>query len=164
LPFQTEKMHTLNLPSYSFRIREAAGRHEIFDNNRKKFVSLTPEEWVRQNFVQFLLQEKGVPESLIAIEKKLVYNTMTKRADILVYSGKGTPLLMVECKSASIELTQKVFDQIARYNIVLRVPFLIITNGLRHLCCVINFEDGTYHFPEQIPMYAQMNEKVTTGI
>jgi predicted type IV restriction endonuclease len=157
LPFQTEKMHTLNLPAYSFRIREAAGKHEIFDNNRKKFVSLTPEEWVRQHFVQYLVQEKGVPESLITIEKKLVYNTMTKRADILVYSGKGKPLLMVECKAASIELSQKVLDQIARYNIVLRVPFLIITNGLRHLCCLINFEEGSYHFLEHIPNYVQMN-------
>jgi type I site-specific restriction endonuclease len=154
-------MHTLNLPAYSFRIREAAGKHEIFDNNRKKFVSLTPEEWVRQHFVQFLVHEKGIPESLITIEKKLVYNTMTKRADILVYSGKGVPLLMVECKAAIVELSQKVFDQIARYNIALRVPFLIITNGMRHLCCRINFEEGTYHFLEHIPTYTQMNEKVS---
>jgi predicted type IV restriction endonuclease len=154
-------MHTLNLPAYSFRIREAAGKHEIFDNNRKKFVSLTPEEWVRQHFVQFLVHEKGIPESLITIEKKLVYNTMTKRADILVYSGKGVALLMVECKAATVELSQKTFDQIARYNIALRVPFLIITNGLRHLCCRINFEEGTYHFLEQIPTYAQMSEKVS---
>jgi type I site-specific restriction endonuclease len=154
-------MHTLNLPAYSFRIREAAGKHEIFDNNRKKFVSLTPEEWVRQHFVQFLVHEKGIPESLITIEKKLVYNTMTKRADILVYSGKGVPLLMVECKAATVELSQKVFDQIARYNIALRVPFLIITNGMRHLCCRINFEEGTYHFLEHIPTYTQMNEKVS---
>jgi hypothetical protein len=149
-------MIPLNLPEYQHNIRSVGGKHEIFDPVRRKFVALTPEEWVRQNFVSYLITAKDVPLSLIAVEQMLVYNTMKKRADLLVYSNKGIPVLMVECKAASVELTQKAFDQIARYNLTLKVPFLIVTNGLRHICSKINFEERSYKFLEEVPDYRQM--------
>ncbi len=146
-------MLNIELPEYQFKVRRNDGKSEIFDIVRKKFVALTPEEWVRQRFVQYLLREKNVPSTLIAIEKTLVYNTMKKRADIVAYSSKGFPVLMVECKSEEVELSQKVFDQIAVYNIALKVPFLIITNGLNHLCCEIDFQNASYSFLQEIPDY-----------
>lgn len=146
-------MLNIELPEYQFKVRRNDGKSEIFDIVRRKFVALTPEEWVRQRFVQYLLREKNVPSTLIAIEKTLVYNTMKKRADIVAYSSKGFPVLMVECKSEEVELSQKVFDQIAVYNIALKVPFLIITNGLNHLCCEIDFENASYSFLQEIPDY-----------
>lgn len=149
-------MDTLNLPEYQFNTRYNEGKPEIFDPVRRKFVALTPEEWVRQHFINFLQMDKAVPLSLIAVEQMLVYNTMKKRADIVVYSNKGLPVLLVECKAASIELTQKVFDQVALYNLTMKVPFLIVTNGLKHICCKINFENSSYSFLEEIPTYKQM--------
>ncbi len=149
-------MIPLNLPEFQHNIRSVGGKLEIFDQVRRKFVALTPEEWVRQHFVSYLITAKDVPLSLIAVEQMLIYNTMKKRADILVYSNKGIPVLMVECKAASVDLTQKVFDQIARYNLTLKVPFLIVTNGLQHICSKINFEERSYEFLEEVPEYRQM--------
>jgi type I site-specific restriction endonuclease len=149
-------MIPLNLPEYHYNIRRLDNKQEIFDPVRRKFVALTPEEWVRQHYVNYLVTTKDVPLSLIAVEQMLVYNTMKKRADILVYSKKGIPVLMVECKAASVELTQKVFDQLARYNLTLKVPFLIVTNGLKHICSKINFEERSYKFLEEVPDYRQM--------
>lgn len=153
---QNDKMIPLNLPEFQHNIRSVGGKLEIFDQVRRKFVALTPEEWVRQHFVSYLITAKDVPLSLIAVEQMLIYNTMKKRTDILVYSNKGIPVLMVECKAASVDLTQKVFDQIARYNLTLKVPFLIVTNGLQHICSKINFEERSYKFLEEVPEYRQM--------
>jgi type I site-specific restriction endonuclease len=152
-------MLNIELPEYQFRVRQIGRKHEIFDSVRKKFVALTPEEWVRQRFIQYLIREKNIPATLIAIEKTLLYNTMKKRADIVAYSSKGYPVLMVECKSEDVDLSQKVFDQIAVYNIALKVPFLIITNGLKHLCCKIDFENASYTFLQEIPDYGYFVEK-----
>lgn len=152
-------MDFLNLPSYQFKTRIKEGKQEIFDPVRRKFVALTPEEWVRQHFVNYLHVEKAVPITLMAVEQMLVYNTMKRRSDILVYSSKGFPVLMVECKASTIELSQKVFDQIARYNLTLKVPFLIVTNGIEHLCCRINFEEASYRFLEEIPDFEEMTGK-----
>lgn len=149
-------MQTLNLPAYPFKIRQDDGGEEIFDPIRKKYVALTPEEWVRQHFVQYLINEKSAPPALIAIEQTLTYNTMKRRSDIVVYSGKAMPLILVECKSANIKLSQKVFDQVARYNMALKVPYLIITNGLTHFCCKIDFETLSYRFLREIPEYREL--------
>jgi type I site-specific restriction endonuclease len=153
---QIAKMIPLNLPEYHYSIRRTGDKNEIFDKVRRRFVALTPEEWVRQHYINYLITTKDVPLSLIAVEQMLVYNTMKKRADILVYSNKGVPVLMVECKAASVDLTQKVFDQIARYNLTLKVPFLVVTNGLRHICSKINFAEHSYKFLEELPDYRQM--------
>ncbi len=147
----------LNLPAYPVRLRQTGGQEEIFDSVRRKYVVLTPEEWVRQHFVHYLTTTKAVPISLVAVEKSLVLNTMKKRADILVYGTKGLPLLMVECKAPAVKITQKTFDQVARYNITLRVPVLVVTNGMEHFCSLIDFENSGYAFLEEIPDFSALN-------
>jgi len=144
----------LNLPIYLFKFREQDQRTQIFDSIRRKYVALTPEEWVRQNFVQYLIKEKGFPPSLIAIEMGLKYNGLVKRGDVVVYNKAGLPLLMVECKAPEIKITQAVFDQIARYNKVLKVKYLVVTNGLNHYCCKMEYSEENYSFIQEIPEYA----------
>ena len=122
-------MININYPEPGFRIKEEAGKELIFDALRKKWLQLTPEEWVRQNFVQYLLQEKKYPLSLIAIEKEIRLGELKKRFDILVYDNNHQPWMMIECKAASIKLDDTVLQQILRYNITVPVPFIIITNG-----------------------------------
>ena len=152
-------MQQLNLPEFNFRIREYNGRKEIFDPVRKIFVALTPEEWVRQNFIQYLAQVKNIPPSLIGVEKVLTLNKMTRRSDILIFGNKGLPVLMVECKAPTVEISQATFDQIARYNITLQVKYLVVTNGLKHFCCHIDFEKSAYSFLEEIPDYSILKGK-----
>ncbi|MBC8146485.1 MAG: type I restriction enzyme HsdR N-terminal domain-containing protein [Bacteroidetes bacterium] len=149
-------MEELNLPQYNFRIRKENGRNEIFDLIRKKFVSLTPEEWVRQNFLMFLIKKKGYPESLITVEKSLMLNSLLKRTDLVIYSNTGLPKLIVECKATSIKITQKSFDQIARYNMTLKVDYLIVTNGLTHFICQIDYKKKTYYFLKEVPFYDEI--------
>ena len=147
-------MQQLNLPSYEPRIREIRpGKHEIFDPVRRKFVRLSPEEWVRQHFLSYLTSKKGYPVSLITVEASLNYNRQLKRSDILVYGPGGTPLLVVECKAPEVELTQAVFDQVAMYNMSLIVGFVVVTNGLEHFACRINHENKSYTFLNEIPDY-----------
>lgn len=146
-------MQTLNLPSYQFRIRSSGDKTEIFDDIRKKFVALTPEEWVRQNFIAYLQNEKDYPISLIAVEMSLKLNKMHKRSDIVVYNTSGKAILLVECKAPSVKIKQDVFDQIARYNMTLKVKYLIVTNGLEHYCCRIDHENMNYQFFNDIPDY-----------
>ena len=148
-------MHQLNLPSYHFKLKEINGKKYIFDQNRKKFVALTPEEWVRQHFIKYLVQEKKYPRSLIGVEFSLKVNKMDRRGDIVVFNKKGQPYLIVECKAPHVEITQSVFDQIARYNIPLKVDYLVVTNGLKHYCCYIDHKIGKYSFLEDIPDYFQ---------
>src|ERR1039457_6927984 len=128
-------MKTLSLPPYQFKLKEAGLRTQIFDVIRKKYVVLTPEEWVRQNFLQYLIQEKKFPALLISVEAGLKYNQLQKRMDVLVYDKHGNPYLMVECKAPEVKITQDVFDQIARYNLVFKVKYLVVTNGMHHFCC-----------------------------
>ena len=146
-------MQKLNLPHYKFRIKSNENKMLIFDNLRKKYMVLTPEEWVRQNFVQFLIETKKYPNSLIAIEKQVVVNNLKKRSDILVFNKEGNPHIIVECKAPKIKITQATFDQIARYNLKLKANFLIVTNGLEHFYCKMDFEKETYIFLKEIPDY-----------
>jgi hypothetical protein len=146
-------MQKLNLPNYNFRVKSNENKTLIFDNLRKKYMVLTPEEWVRQHFVQFLIQEKKYPVSLIALEKQLTINNRKKRTDILVFNKEGSPEIIVECKAPKIKITQATFDQIARYNLKLKANFLIVTNGLEHFYCKMDFEKETYIFLKDIPDY-----------
>jgi hypothetical protein len=146
-------MQKLNLPSYKFKLKSSENKTLIFDKLRKKFLVLTPEEWVRQHYVYFLIEEKKYPISLIALEKQLTINNRKKRTDILVYNSKGNPEIIVECKAPSIKITQDTFDQIARYNLKLKANYLVVTNGLGHFYCKMDFENETYIFLNDIPNY-----------
>jgi len=149
-------MNKLNLPEYSFRFSKNGDQVLIFDPFRKKHVILTPEEWVRQNFLQFLLNEKNYPESLIKVEMGLRLNKLPKRSDIVVFDSQGKPSLLVECKAPSVKISQKVFDQIARYNMTLKVEYLVVTNGLKHYCCKLDFTSKSYSFLEEIPSFSEI--------
>jgi len=151
----------LNLPDYSFRIKTEEDKSFIFDEIRKKFLLLTPEEWVRQNFIKYLIQEKGYPSSLMAIESGLKINKNIFRTDLLVYNQKGNSILVVEFKAPDIKITQKAFDQIIRYNIKFRAGCLIVSNGLQHYCCLINSKKGSYSFLKKIPAYKEIKNQVS---
>lgn len=152
-------MQELNLPSYPIKKKIIDGKEYVFDFIRKKYLVNTPEEWVRQNFIYFLINEKKYPASLIAIEKGLKFNDLQKRADAVVYNNLGLPILLVEFKAPSIKITQETFDQISRYNVVFKVPYLIVSNGLAHYCCKIDFKDNSFEFIKEIPTYNELNIK-----
>ena len=128
----------------------------IFDPLRKKYVRLNPEEWVRQNFVQYLIQEGKYPPGLIGIEVMFVFNRLRKRADILVHNRKGEPVLIVECKSPDIKLDDEVFDQIATYNLQFRVPWLVVTNGMTHYACRFDPVQNKFNDLLAIPLYEDL--------
>lgn len=146
-------MQQLNLPPYKLKVKSSENKLLIFDIVRKKYIVLTPEEWVRQHFIHYLVEEKNYPISLIAVEKQLKVNTRTKRTDIVIYNTQGAPEIIVECKAPSIKISQHVFDQIARYNMELKAPYLIVTNGLFHYYCCQNFEKKRYEFLQDIPAF-----------
>ena len=146
-------MTDLNLPNYSFKIKSKENKLYIFDIIRKKNVVLTPEEWVRQNFVQYLILEKKYPKSLIAIEKQLKINQLIKRTDILIFDKNGLPDIIVECKAPSVKISQNAFDQIARYNMKLKATYLIVTNGVQHFYCLMDHQKEAYDFLKEIPEY-----------
>jgi len=152
-------MKQLNLPTYSFKIKTENNKEFIFDNIRKRFVSLTPEEWVRQNFIQYLIKEKKYSASLIAVEVQLKYNLQDKRGDILIYNKLGKPFVIVECKAPEIKITEKVFEQIARYNMNLKVEYLIVTNGLQHYYCEMDYKNNSYKFLEEIPKNIGLSQR-----
>ncbi len=147
-------MINLNLPKYSFRIKNKENKLYIFDMIRKKNIILTPEEWVRQNFIQFLINEKKYPKSLIAVEKQLRVNNVVKRTDILIFNKSGVPYIIVECKSSNVKITQDTFDQIARYNLKLNAIYLIVTNGLQHFYCKMDHQKMKYVFLKEVPDYS----------
>lgn len=147
-------MTNLNLPTYSFKIKSKENILYIFDILRKKNVVLTPEEWVRQNYIQFLISEKKYPKSLIAIEKQLKINNLIKRTDILIFDKNGLPYIIVECKSPKVKITQDVFDQIAKYNLKLKAKYLIVTNGIKHFYCQMDHQQMKYDFLKEIPDYS----------
>jgi hypothetical protein len=149
-------MQRLNLPTYSFNIKSENGRDLIFDSFRNRWITLTPEEWVRQNFAQFLVSELEYPQSLLLLEQKITLNNLTRRCDIVVYNRSGAPVMLAECKSPDIGLTQRVFDQIARYNLVLGVKFLAVTNGLDHFCVQDDPDTGKYLFVKEIPHFLEI--------
>ena len=147
-------MHELNFPRYSFRFKNSENKIAVFDVLRKKFVILTPEEWVRQHVVNFLLTEKKMPQSLLNVEKQLKVNSVLKRYDLLVYNPDGSIHLVVECKAASVPITQETFDQIARYNLAMNAKYLMVTNGLQHFYCQLDYEQEKYHFLPDLPEWA----------
>jgi hypothetical protein len=146
----------LNLPVYLFKTKSQGQITKIFDTIRRKYVTLTPEEWVRQNFIQYLILQKKYPASLLAIEMPIKYNTLSKRGDIVAFNNSGLQILMVECKAPDIKITQQVFDQIARYNLSLKIKYLVVTNGLEHYCCIMDNENQTYIFLKDIPEYQEL--------
>ena len=148
-------MQKLNFPTYSFRFKNSENKISIFDTIRKKFVILQPEEWVRQHCIQYLIDVKGYPKSLINIEKELIVNDLKKRYDIVVFNSDGSIHLIVECKSHTITINQKTFDQIAQYNLVLNATYLMVTNGLNHYYCQMDFKNECYQFLNDIPNYSK---------
>lgn len=149
-------MKQLNLPGFEFKSRTVANHLQIFDPVRRKYVALTPEEWVRQHFVHYLIEHRNVPMSHIAIEKSLRVSNLAKRADIVVFKGGMKPVLVVECKAPSVDVNQEVFYQILRYNMTLRVDYLVVTNGLRHIYCKVDYEQQNAVFIEELPYYDQL--------
>jgi hypothetical protein len=146
----------LNLPQYSFRISSSDGKEMILDPIRRKYVKLTPEEWVRQNFVQYLINEGKYPHGLIGIEVLSGYNKMKKRVDILIHNRAGQPVMIVECKAPEVKIDDKVFDQIVCYNMGFKVPYIVVTNGIDHYACKINLEEKKYDFLLVIPLYEDL--------
>jgi hypothetical protein len=143
----------LNFPTYSFRLKNSENKRLIFDEIRKKFMVLQPEEWVRQHCIQYLIQEKNFPKALINVEKELKINNLRKRYDIIIYNPDGSIHLIVECKAAHITINQSTFDQIARYNLALNATFLMVTNGINHYYCQMDYEHQCYTFLTDIPNY-----------
>src|ERR1700743_1611321 len=145
-----ELLQPLELPPYAFKISDENGQLTLFDELRKKHIVITPEEWVRQHFVQYLINQKNYPKALIKLEGGLRLNGMAKRSDIVAFNTAGQRILMVECKAPSVPINQKVFDQIARYNMAHKVDLLAVTNGLQHYYCRIDFENKAYRFIEEL--------------
>jgi hypothetical protein len=161
-------MVKLNLPGYQFRIQNSEKGTRIFDPIRKKFIALTPEEWVRQNFLQYIIEEKKYPAALIAVETGLLYNRLKKRSDITVYDKKGKVWMIIECKAPEVKISQDTFDQVATYNmsqkknagakhqdrsVLTKTKFLAVTNGLKHYCCEMNYEQDKYDFLKDFPEF-----------
>lgn len=149
-------MLTLNLPQTDLRLEKRGDTMYVFDILRRRYIKVTPEEWVRQHFVHFLLEHKGYPTGLMSNEVSLSLNGTTKRCDTVLYDQHASPRMIVEYKAPHIQLSQKVFDQISRYNVVLRVPYLIVSNGIAHYCCHVDYEHGNYQFLRDIPRYEDL--------
>lgn len=149
-------MLALNLPTFEVKIKEMGTKKTIFDILRRKYVALTPEEWVRQHFVHFLIEQRGYPKALLANEVEISLNGTSKRCDTVLYNRDLTAQMIVEYKAPEIRITQKVFDQITRYNMVLHVDYLIVSNGIDHYCCNMDYGNNTYRFLEQIPHYKEL--------
>jgi len=148
-------LQELNFPKFSFRFKNKENKISIFDVIRKRFVILQPEEWVRQHCIHYLIDYKGYPKSLINIEKELIINSLRKRYDIVIFNSDGSIHLIVECKAPSININQNVFDQIALYNLSLNATYLMISNGINHYYCQMDFKKEKYHFLKDIPEYIQ---------
>lgn len=146
-------MQKLNFPNYSFRFKNSENKTYIFDVIRKKFLLLTPEEWVRQHVVNFLIEEMNYPKSLINVEKLVKLNGINKRYDAVVFRNDGSIFLLVECKAPEVNITQQTFDQIAQYNLVLKAENLMVTNGLNHYFCQMDFENEQYIFLKELPRF-----------
>lgn len=146
----------LNLPSFEAKVIRKDGRPAIFDFIRRRYVALTPEEWVRQHFVHFLIEHKGYPRTLMANEVQLKLNHTQKRCDTVLYRRDLTAQMIVEYKAPDVEITQAVFDQIGRYNLVLHVDYLVVSNGLQHYCCRMDYVQNRYQFLPDIPLYEKL--------
>ena len=146
-------MQQLNFPNYTFRVKNSENKPLIFDEIRKKFVRLTPEEWVRQHTVKHLLTVYKYPISLVNVEKELKVNLLSKRYDVVIFKPDGSIKLIVECKAPKIKINQDTFDQIARYNLALNAEYLMVTNGLNHYYCQMDYQAEKYVFLPDIPVY-----------
>ena len=152
-------MQALNLPSFETKICERDGKQQIFDPIRKCYVTLTPEEWVRQHFVHYLTDQKGYPSSLMGNEVSIMLNGMKRRCDTVVYDRQLQPRMIVEYKAPGVKITREVFAQISRYNLTLRVDYLIISNGLQHYCCKMDYNRNGVEFLTDIPDYENILPK-----
>ncbi len=145
------------LPDHGVKTRHGPDGLQVWDPIRRQWVALLPEEWVRQHFINYLVHDRGCPASLLSVERSLTMNGLTKRADIVVHGADGRPVALVECKAPAVKLGQTVFEQAARYNVVFRVSFLIVTNGLRHYCCRVDAATGSVEFLVEIPDHATLS-------
>ena len=146
-------MPQLNLPNAVLKTKLVEGTMQVFDAVRKKYLILTPEEWVRQHFIHYLNSEKKYPLGLMGVEQMVKYNEQSTRADIVLYNAEGKPNMIVECKAPKVKITQDAFNQIAKYNFKLRVDFLVVTNGMQHFCCAMDYENNKITFLEEIPQF-----------
>ena len=151
-------MLELNLPQFDKKITKKDNKAFILDVIRRQYVALTPEEWVRQHFIHFLIGHKNYPQSLMANEVQLKLNGMSRRCDTVVYDRTLRPRVIIEYKAPTVNITQKVFDQICRYNIVLQVDYLIVSNGITHYCCKVDYNTRSYSFLKEIPIYTEIVE------
>ena len=149
-------MFRLNLPQYEINITEKDGKRMIFDFLRRKYVVLTPEEWVRQHFTHYLVEQKGYPKGLLGNEVELRLGDKKLRCDSILYNNVALPQMIIEYKAPHVQIQQKTFDQISAYNLLLRVDYLIVSNGLQHYCCKMDYEQQKYHFLEEIPDYEKL--------
>ena len=146
-------MFRLNLPPYPIKIQEKGEKRQIFDFLRRKWVALTPEEWVRQHFTHFLVEQKNYPQALLANEVELRIGEKRLRCDTLLYNKELRPRMIIEYKAPTIQIQQKTFDQISVYNLLLKVDYLVVSNGLSHYCCKMDYEHQSYQFLKDIPDY-----------
>jgi len=151
-------MFSLNLPKYAIKLERKGDKIQIWDIIRRKYLVLTPEEWVRQHFIHYLIEHKGYPFALLANEVTLKLNGTTKRCDTVLYSSALAPRMIIEYKAPQIPIKQSVFDQIGRYNLVFKVDYLIVSNGLQHYCCQMDYEQKTYIFLKEIPDYKTLTK------
>ena len=149
-------MFRLNLPTYEIKIAQRGNKQLIFDFLRRKYVALTPEEWVRQHFVHYLVEHKGYPAGLIGNEVELNVGEKKLRCDTILYNKVAQPQMIIEYKAPQIKLQQKTFDQISAYNLLLKVDYLIVSNGMQHICCRMDYENQKYCFLEDIPNYQEL--------
>jgi hypothetical protein len=149
-------MDALNLPPYDIKVSEKDGKRLIFDELRRRYVALTPEEWVRQHFVHYLIGHLGYPAGLLANEVELKIGDKRLRCDSILFDKQAHPQMIIEYKAPNIQLTQRVFSQISAYNLLLHVDYLIVSNGMRHICCRMDYTNNTYHFLQEIPTYEEV--------
>jgi hypothetical protein len=149
----------LNLPPYTFKITGGEGFEMILDPVRRKYVRLTPEEWVRQNFIQYLVNEGKYPAGLMGVEVMFLLNKLKRRVDILIHNRRGKPVMIVECKEPDVKIDDSVFDQIVVYNMGLKVPYIVVTNGIVHYACKLDTEKPGYNYLDVIPLYEEINSE-----
>lgn len=150
-------MDVLNLPQYPFKVKQKDGKKYIFDVFRKTFVVITPEEWVRQHFLMWLVNDLHYPGGLIAVETPLKYNNLKKRADALIYNKQGSPVMLVECKAPHIVVNQKTFEQAAGYMYSCKTDYMALTNGMKHYCCYIDKVSGNISFLRHMPCFDEIS-------
>jgi len=153
--YQNTPMEKLNLPEFDIKLKQEGDKTWVFDLLRKKYVVLTPEEWVRQHFLNYLTTSLGYPKSLMKVESGMRHHKLIRRTDILVYNREAKPFMLVECKAAEVSLNQAVFDQVSAYNQAYQAPHLVITNGLHHFCCKLDFQSQKYEFLTDLPQLVE---------